>query len=121
MIESKLCSIFPTPVYTSNLNRPLTKKEKNLIEKSKINPIKNEGNITSADNYILKRKEFSQLKKDLDLYVKDYFDKIISTDNNIQPYITQSWLNYTEINQFHHKHEHPNSLISGVFYIDCLE
>jgi len=121
MIESKLCSIFPTPVYTSNLNRPFTKKEKKLIEESKINPFKNEGNLTSVDNYILNRKEFFQLKKDLDLYVKDYFDKIVSTDNNIQPYITQSWLNYTETNQYHHKHEHPNSLISGVFYIDCLE
>ena len=121
MIDTKIAYIFPTPVYTSNLNRPLTKKEKNLIEKSKINPVKNEGNITSADNYILKRKEFSQLKKDLDLYVKDYFEKIVSTDNSIQPYITQSWLNYTETNQFHHKHEHPNSLVSGVFYIDCVD
>ncbi len=39
--------------------------------------------------------------------------------NNITPYITQSWLNYTETNQYHHKHQHPNSLVSGVFYINC--
>jgi uncharacterized protein (TIGR02466 family) len=32
-------------------------------------------------------------------------------------YITQSWANYTEQGQFHHKHAHPNSFISGVFYV----
>ena len=40
---------------------------------------------------------------------------------DIKPYITQSWLNYTETNQYHHKHEHPNSLVSGVFYINADE
>ena len=48
----------------------------------------------------------------------DYFDKVVCTDNSIVPYITQSWLNYTKTDQFHHMHNHPNSYISGVFYID---
>ena len=63
----------------------------------------------------LNQKSFKDLKTDLDLRVKDYFNKIISPANNITPYITQSWLNYTETNQYHHKHQHPNSLVSGVF------
>ena len=29
----------------------------------------------------------------------DYFDKVIGTDNPITPYITKSWLNYTERDQ----------------------
>ena len=33
--------------------------------------------------------------------------------------ITQSWLNYTKPGEYHHTHEHPNSIISGVFYIDA--
>jgi len=49
----------------------------------------------------------------------DYFDKVICTDNPITPYITQSWLNYTKSDQFHHKHNHPNSLVSGIFYISA--
>ena len=49
----------------------------------------------------------------------DYFDKIICTSNSISPCITQSWINYTETNQFQHKHSHPNSYISGVFYISA--
>jgi uncharacterized protein (TIGR02466 family) len=119
MIESEVRGIFPTPIYMSKLNRELTKKEITFIDKSKLDSHNNEGNITSNNNYILNNLLFKNLKKDLDLIVQDYFDKIICPANNITPYITQSWLNYTEKNQFHHKHQHPNSFISGVFYINC--
>jgi uncharacterized protein (TIGR02466 family) len=119
MIDSVINSIFPTPIYISKLNRELIPKELSFIDKNKLDIYKNEGNTTSNDNYILNHKAFKNLKEDLDLRVQDYFDKIISPANNITPYITQSWLNYTETNQYHHKHAHPNSLVSGVFYINC--
>ena len=121
MIEANINGIFPTPIYISKLNRELTNKELSFIDKTKLDVHKNEGNTTSNDNYILNQKAFKDLKTDLDLRVKDYFDKVICPANNITPYITQSWLNYTETNQYHHKHQHPNSLISGVFYINCHE
>ena len=121
MIEANINGIFPTPIYISKLNRELTKKELSFINKTKLYSHNNEGNKTSNENYILNNKDFKNLKTDLDLRVKDYFNKIICPANNIIPYITQSWLNYTETNQYHHKHEHPNSLVSGVFYINCNE
>ena len=123
MIESTINSIFPTPIYMSKLNRTLTPLELKFVDKhkQKNNFYKNEGNITSNNNYILNEKPFANIKKELDLIVKDYFEKVISPTNNITPYITQSWLNYTETNQYHHKHAHPNSLVSGVFYINCHE
>jgi uncharacterized protein (TIGR02466 family) len=120
-VESTINGIFPTPVYFSKLNRELNKKELSLVDKSKLDFNKNDGNITSNDNYILNHKSFSSLKEELDLRVQDYFNKVLSTTDATTPYITQSWLNYTETNQFHHKHEHPNSLVSGVFYVNCHE
>ena len=120
-MEAIINGIFPTPIYISKLDRELSKKELSLVNKSKLNFFKNEGNITSNDTYILNHKSFSSLKEDLNLRVQDYFDKILSTTDTTTPYITQSWLNYTEKNQFHHKHEHHNSLISGVFYVNCHE
>jgi uncharacterized protein (TIGR02466 family) len=120
-MEATINGIFPTPIYTSKLNRELTNKELSFIDKSKLDVFKNEGNTTSNDNYILNNKAFKDLKDELDLRVQDYFHKVISPANNITPYITQSWLNYTETNQYHHKHAHPNSLVSGVFYINCNE
>jgi uncharacterized protein (TIGR02466 family) len=121
MKEETIHSIFSTPIYISKLNRELTSQELKFIEENKKLFLKNEGNISSKNNYILNEKPFLNLKKELDLKVKNYFEKVISPANNIIPYITQSWLNYTETNQYHHKHEHPNSLVSGVFYINCHE
>ena len=121
MIESTINGIFPTPIYMSKLDRELSKKELTFVEKSKLDFYKNEGNITSNDNYILNQKVFSSLKEDLYLRVQDYFSKVLSYTDAITPYITQSWLNYTETNQYHHKHQHPNSLVSGVFYVNCHE
>jgi uncharacterized protein (TIGR02466 family) len=120
-VEATINGIFPTPIYISKIDRDITSKELLFIDKTKLDIYNNEGNKTSNDNYILNHKAFKNLKEDLDLRVKDYFDKIISPANNITPYITQSWLNYTETNQYHHKHAHPNSLVSGVFYINCNE
>jgi len=121
MVESTINGIFQVPIYFSKLNRKLTKKELSFIKKTSLDVYKNEGNTTSNDNYILNQKVFKNLKTELDLRTQDYFDKVICSADNITPFITQSWLNYTETNQYHHKHQHPNSLISGVFYINCNE
>jgi len=121
MINSVVNGIFPTPIYMSNIDRTLTKSELKFVDKSKKDCVQNDGNITSKNNYILNEKPFINIKKELDKRVKDYFDKVLSTTDAITPYITQSWLNYTETNQFHHKHSHFNSLVSGVFYINCEE
>ena len=120
-MEANINGIFPTPIYISKLDREITSKELSFIDKTKLDTYNNEGNTTSNNNYILNHKSFKHLKEDLFLRVQDYFDKVISPANNITPYITQSWLNYTETNQYHHKHAHPNSLVSGVFYINCHE
>jgi len=111
--------LFPEPVYSSKLDRALTKKELKTIAKYKEETYKNEGNITSRDNYVLENKTLKNLKEDLQKRVIDYFDKVICTSNSIIPHITQSWINYTETNQFHHRHFHSNSYVSGVFYIDA--
>ena len=109
--------LFPEPVYFTTLERELTKGELKAIDTQQTLTYKNVGNRTSEDTYVLNNKAFKNLKKDLSTKVMDYFDQIICTDNAITPYITQSWLNYTKTNEFHHMHQHPNSLVSGVFYV----
>ena len=118
MKEPIIHSLFPTPIYTTKINRGFTKQELQFVDKQKNHCLKNQGNINTKDNYILNRKEFKNVKKFLDKCCQDYLDKVICPKDNIKLYITQSWLNYTETNQFHHKHEHPNSAISGVLYFN---
>ena len=112
-------NLFPTPIYMSNIDRTFTKQELQFVDNQKNKCSKNSGNINTKDNYILNRKEFKNIKKFIDQCCKDYLEKIISPKNNIELYITQSWLNYTEKNQYHHQHSHPNSVVSGVLYFDC--
>ena len=111
--------LFPQPVYFSKLERELTKEELKTINEYKKNTYKNEDNTTSNNNYVLENKTLKNLKKDLHTKIMDYFDKVICTNSLITPYITQSWINYTKRDQFHHKHNHPNSLVSGIFYISA--
>ena len=116
-----LTGLFPTPIYFSKLKRELTKSELTFVEKNKKNPHKNIGNVTSLDSYVLNKKPFAKLKKEIEQKIDIYFRSVFDPVDGISFYITQSWLNYTQTNQFHHRHHHPNSFISGVFYFDCNE
>ena len=117
-MKATINSIFPTPIYVTKMERGFTKQELNFVNEQKRHCNKNKGNINTKDSYILNRKEFKNLKKFLDKCIKDYLNKIICPSKNIELYITQSWLNYTEENQYHHQHAHPNSVVSGVLYFD---
>tara|TARA_Y100000592_G_C5448944_1_gene307640 strand:- start:320 stop:937 length:618 start_codon:yes stop_codon:yes gene_type:complete len=119
MSDAKIQGLFPTPIYMSKLNRNFTKEELEFVNEQKKFCIKNTGNTTTKDTYILKRKELKNIKNFLEKSCNEYLKKIICPKNEIKLYITQSWLNYTEKNQFHHQHTHPNSIVSGVLYINC--
>jgi len=118
MTKPIIQSIFPTPIYTTKMDRGFTKQELQFVDNQKNKCTNNKGNINTKDNYILNRKEFKNIKKFLDKHCKDYLDTIICPKDNIELYITQSWLNYTEKDQYHHQHAHPNSVVSGVLYFD---
>ena len=118
MKEPVIHSIFPIPIYRTKIDRGFTKQELQFVKEQKKHCTNNEGNINTKDNYILNRKEFKNIKKFLDKHCKKYLDTVICPKNNIELYITQSWLNYTDANQYHHQHQHPNSVISGVLYFD---
>ena len=111
--------LFPEPLYFSKLERVLTQEELKTVNKYKKKTKKNVGNSRTTNNYVLEHKTLKNLKRDLNKKVIDYFNKVVCTSNSIIPYITQSWINYTETNQYHHHHSHSNSYVSGVFYIDA--
>ena len=112
-------SLFPIPVYKTKMDRDFTNQELSFAKEQKNHCIKNNGNINTKDNYILNRKEFINIKSFLEGHCKNYIDTVICPKNKIDIRITQSWLNYTEQNEFHHMHSHPNSFVSGVLYFDC--
>tara|TARA_R110000751_G_scaffold266586_3_gene365627 strand:+ start:733 stop:1347 length:615 start_codon:yes stop_codon:yes gene_type:complete len=117
MINSNIYGIFPTPIYICRLNKKISTPEFKFVEENKKKCYPNQGNSTSNNKYVLNETPFINIKKELDLIIKDYFNKIEGSGDSVKPYITQSWLNYTEKNQHHHRHSHENSIVSGVLYI----
>ena len=96
--------IFPQPVYQSKLERELTKSELNAMDKFRprgpLPKTLRYSTRQSKEHYVLETKELKNLKEDLNKMVVDYFEKVVCTSNSIFPHITQSWLNYTESQQF---------------------
>ena len=109
-------NLFPTAVGHYKIERDLNRAELEFINGQEKR--ENEGNKTSVDHYILENTKLSNLSAFLEKSLKDYLDQTINPVEGNNIYITQSWINYTEEGGYHHKHTHPNSVVSGVFYID---
>ena len=110
-------NLFPTPVGSFELGRDLSKLEQKFLFNLETRP--NMGNVTSTNNYVLRDNRLSSLRLFLNNSLQEYFQATMSPQDNIKLEITQSWINYTKTGQYHHKHAHPNSVISGVFYIQA--
>jgi uncharacterized protein (TIGR02466 family) len=108
-------NLFPTPIGFYELNREFTKSESDFLLNQKSRS--NMGNTTSIDNYICRSSKLKKLKQFFDESILHYFTTVYRPKYDVIPRITQSWVNYTKPGEYHHKHAHPNSFISGVFYI----
>ena len=56
--------------------------------------------------------------------MKEFVTTVLGIDTNKTswaPHITHSWLNIYKPNHYDPPHNHNNCIISGVFYINCLE
>ena len=107
-------NLFPTPVAFFKFGRDLTKTEIEFIKNQE--RYANKNNTTSKNRKILKSKELTELREFIEDSMFEYFKTIHSPEFDVSLYLTQSWANYTEKGQFHHKHAHSNSVVSGVFY-----
>jgi len=112
-------NMFPIPLAFFDLDRNFKKSELSFLMNQETRP--NTGNTTSKDFLILQNSKVKQLNIFVQSCVDKYFQEIYCPLHDVKLRITQSWLNYTKPGEYHHKHEHPNSLVSGVFYIDANE
>lgn len=109
-----LFNLFPTALGLYELGRDFTEDE---IEFIKNQPTRNNmGNTTSIDNNMLDNAKLKDLRDFVQGCIDTYFREVHAPTQDTKLRITQSWCNYTEPGQFHHKHAHPNSFISGVLY-----
>ena len=113
--------IFPIPVYSVKRDSDLDSTEEKEIEDIIKGGLRvNAENSFSNNSYIFNTK-LKKIKEFCEQHIKIYVKEIINPKEDLDFYITQSWLNITKPGQFHHSHYHSNSIISGVFYISTEE
>ena len=102
------------PISKFTLGRQFTKEERELF----VNCVKNTGEI-EANVGNAKTKSMSILEIPELVNIKSFcLSSLNKYTNDIDIYITESWLNFTMPGEWQHSQNHPNSLISGVFYVN---
>ena len=110
-------NLFPTAVTYFDFGSKLTDLELKFITEQETR--NNDGNTTSINNNLFESAELTEVARFCEESLQQYFKEVYAPKHDVIPYITQSWANYTKKGQWHHKHEHPNSFISGVFYVQA--
>ncbi len=108
--------LFPTPVGRLVFREP-TPVEWKILNYELNSLVPNQGNYTTHEMYILDHPNLVQLKADLTQMINEYFDEVYKPKEPIRLYITASWCNVTKSGEYHHLHNHKNSLISGTYYL----
>tara|TARA_Y100000816_G_C25926533_1_gene483141 strand:+ start:142 stop:798 length:657 start_codon:yes stop_codon:yes gene_type:complete len=112
----KLFNLFSIPMMSFHYGE-ISEDEFNTFDRYLNNVVENKFNYTSKENYFLD-KELPLLRRFFEKSINTYSKKVLGVDTQDLNYrITQSWINICSPNASHHQHTHPNSFISGVFYI----
>ena len=111
---------FSTPFYSTNIKRDFTKKEKNSYHSILEDNYENVKNVISKEVRVLEKDDFSDIREFINFHVDNFYIELYGRKAKNLSYITTSWLNLTEPGMSHHRHHHPNSIISGVFYFNCI-
>ncbi len=117
-MQHDLMNLFAVPVYRASLGREYSAEEQNYFREQLQKPVQAISNYSSENKYVLNAPELSDLRKLAEAHVQQYFNTVFDTENDVRLVITQSWLSLTGKGGSHHTHSHPNSIASGVIYIN---
>jgi len=114
MKKDELLTVFPTPVQIYKYEDSI-EKELKYIENIEWTPQVANGNFKTKDSYLTKHESLKNITSFFKECIDDYCNTIINSNQRLV--ITQLWGNRNPKGSKHHEHVHPNSIISGVFYL----
>lgn len=110
-MNKELHTLFPVPVM---IYKRFNEVEEEFLAAKKLEMRDSIHNQTSIVFKALDLPELTTLKKFCQDAVNDYTKNIIQTSQFLR--ISTSWITKTDPNGKHHRHNHKNSIISGVYY-----
>lgn len=105
-MSDELVLLFSKPIFRSKI--------KTEVDVSKVNWEENTFNQISKSRNILSEETFKELSTEINSKIFEYFYNIMRVSPEVEIYVTSSWLNRTKSGEEHHRHTHPNSILSGV-------
>jgi uncharacterized protein (TIGR02466 family) len=109
--------LFGTPVFLYDEYCSLNKVHDTSNEQTNL-VLNREQNFSSAETNILELESYKEIKNRIINGLNEYVNDLLCIDDKFEFYITQSWLNINPPGTAHHRHNHSNAIISGVYYID---
>ena len=113
-----MINLFAVPVAKSPIGRNYTDSELKYIESQLERPSKAIDNHASPNKNVLAHDELKDLQTIIQQHLDNYFKAVYNTSNKVALQITQSWLTLSRKGESHHSHTHPNSVVSGVLYVN---
>ena len=114
MKKDELLMVFPTPVQIYKYEDSI-EKELKYVESVEWKQQVANGNFKTKDSYLTRHEQLKNLVSFFKECIDDYCNTIINSEQRLV--ITQLWGNRNPKGSKHHEHVHPNSILSGVFYL----
>jgi uncharacterized protein (TIGR02466 family) len=121
IMQSEMMNLFAVPVVRSAINRSFTSDEMRFFQEELRDPINAISNFSSRNKSVLNAPAMTSLRAFIQSCLDNYLATVFSPANNVKLKVTQSWLTLSRKGESHHSHVHPNSVVSGVLYINLAK
>lgn len=123
--EHEVVNLFPLPVYKSKLGVDFSEKQMKYllknVERKNMLPRNQGGNAVTVNDRILEDSCMKSIKTQIQKHIDYWFDYSMKPSTKVKLDITQSWLSLSLQGESHHRHNHANSILSGVVYVSVAE
>jgi uncharacterized protein (TIGR02466 family) len=116
MQNDSIQSLFSIPVFVGDIS--VDPGEADFVRHLPFLPLKNKTAAMTASKHILDMEPLGRLKSAIDQKVQSYVKSTFSPQESIQFVMTTSWATRHKTGDWANAHDHSNSLVSGIVYLD---
>ena len=121
--EHSVVPLYSTPIYhAKDTGFRCSEKELRSVQNLSYSPSGLDTCLLSDNINLFKLNYFSRIKKECEKQLRIYTKEVLCINQDF--YITNSWITKKSLSsgyKRHHDHRHPNSIFSGVLYLDVEE
>jgi uncharacterized protein (TIGR02466 family) len=115
LMNAEITPLFAVPAYHAHSGIYNFDEEINFLKQLELIP--SQKNFVSKNQSIFDHPEMARCKNIAEQHVQNFVANVFKCKQQL--YITNSWTAKSLTNESHHTHHHPNSVISGVLYLQC--